>query len=62
MIQNQTPLIHALIDAFFFLETAGPKEVDPDSAVRTMENMGASLLKLADADQLVLRSKLVEIG
>lgn len=54
-MQNYLPLIHAIIDALLFLETAGPNEVDPDSAVRCMENIASSLLALERSDQLELR-------
>ncbi len=62
MIQNYLPLIHCIIDAFLFLESSGDKEVDPDSAVRCMENMAASLLVLGHRDQLALRSHLERIA
>jgi hypothetical protein len=45
-IQNYIPLIHAIINALLFLESAGDDEIDPDSAVRCMEHMAASLLTL----------------
>jgi len=56
MIQNYLPLIQAIIDALLFLEDAAPNELDPDSAVRCMENMASSLLTLDVSDQLALRS------
>ena len=56
MIQNYVPLIHAIIDALLFLEDAGPNEVDPDSAVRCMENIAASLHALDRSNQLALRA------
>lgn len=62
MIQNYLPLIHCLIDAFQFLESSSEEEVDPDSAVRCMENMAASLLALRHSDQLALRSHLERIA
>ncbi len=62
MIQNYLPLIYAIIDAEIFLEAAGPNEVDPDSAVRCMENIAASLLALDKSDQLVLRSHFEQIA
>jgi hypothetical protein len=58
MIQNCIPLVRGLVDAFLFFESAGPNEVDPDSAVRCMEHMAASLLKLSRSDQMALRSVL----
>ena len=62
MITNNLPLIHAIIDALLFLESAGPDEVNPDSAVKCMENMAASLLTLEESDQLSLRSLLRQIA
>jgi hypothetical protein len=62
MIKNYLPLVHGLIDALLFLESSGPNEVNPDSAVRCMENISASLLALGQADQLVLRSHLEKIA
>ena len=62
MIKNYLPLVHALIDAFLFLENAGDTEVDPDSAVRCMEHMSSSLLVLGEADQFALREHFVKIA
>jgi hypothetical protein len=62
MIKNYVPLIHAIIDALLFFESAGPNEVDPDSAVRCMENIATSLLALEKSDQLALRSHLESIA
>ena len=62
MIRNYLPLIHAIIDAELFLESAGPNEVDPDSAVRCMENIASSLLALDKSDQLALRSHFERIA
>lgn len=62
MIQNCLPLIRGVINAFLFLESAGPNEVDPDSAVRCMEDIASSLLALEESDQLALRSHLETIA
>jgi hypothetical protein len=62
MIHNYLPLVHGIIDAFLFLESSGPDEVNPDSAVRCMENIASSLLKLEQSDQLTLRSHFNEIA
>lgn len=56
------PLIRALVDAFLLLESAGPDEVNPDTAVRGMENIASNLLALEEADQLALRTELEEIA
>ncbi|MCE9544066.1 MAG: hypothetical protein K8T25_00860 [Planctomycetia bacterium] len=62
LIQNYVPLIHGIINALLFLESAGPDEVDPDSAVRCMENIVSSLLVLEKSDQLALRSEFEKIA
>jgi hypothetical protein len=62
MLEDYTPLIQGLIDAFLFLESSGSDEVDDDSAVRCMEIISASLLRLRQSDQLVLRSHLATIA
>jgi len=62
MIQNYLPLIRGIIDAFLFLESADPNEVNPDSAVRCMENIASSLLTLEESDQLALRAHLEKIA
>jgi hypothetical protein len=62
MIANYHPLIHGLIGAFLFLESGGPNEVNPDSAVRCMENIASELLTMDQADQFALRSDLERIA
>jgi hypothetical protein len=62
MIQNYLPLVRGLIDALLFLEFSGPNEVNPDSAVRCMESISASLLALEQSDQLALRSDFQSIA
>jgi hypothetical protein len=62
MIQNSLPLVHGIIDALLFLESSGPDEVNPDSAVRCMENISSSLLTLEQSDQLALRSHLEKVA
>jgi hypothetical protein len=62
MIRDHIPLLHALIEAFLFLESSGSTEVDPDSAVRCMENMSSRLLKLDASDQIALRAYFQKIS
>ena len=62
MIQNYLPLIQGLINAFLFLECSGANEVNPDAAVRCMEDISSSLLTLGQSDQLALKSHLVKIA
>ena len=62
MIQNHRPLIDAVITAFLFLDSSGDNEVNPDSAVRCMESMSASLLALDELDQIALRSEFLKVA
>lgn len=62
MMNDYLPLVHALIDTFLLLESAGPDEVDPDTAVRGMENIASSLLTLQESDQIALRVELMRIA
>ena len=61
-MNDDLPLIHALIDAFLLLESSGPDEVNADTAVRGLENMSSSLLALDQPDQLALRAKFEQIA
>ncbi len=61
-MKDYLPLIRALIDAVLLLESAGPDEINPDTAVRGMENIASSLLALDKSDQQVLRRHLLEIA
>lgn len=56
------PLVHALIDALLLLECSGPDEINPDTAVRGMENIASSLKALDESDQRDLRSHLLRIA
>jgi hypothetical protein len=47
-------LLNALLDCLMFLEQGAETEVDPDSAVRTMEIAASALLDLAEADRSTL--------
>ena len=62
MIKDYIPLVDAIIDAFLFLECSGKDDVEPDSAVRCMESMSSSLLKLENSDQIELRAELGKIA
>lgn len=62
MIENCNPLIEGIIDAFLFLELAGSDEVNPDSAVRCMESISSSILRLHQSDQFALRQHLVSLA
>ena len=62
MIENQEPLVRAIINAFLFLENSGDDEVDPHSAVKAMEDIAYPLLTLSDKDQLKLRAALSAIA
>ncbi len=54
-MKDHIPLCLAVIDALLLLESSSPEEVDPDFAVRGMENISSSLLRLDDDDQRSLR-------
>ena len=41
-------ILRALVDALLVLESSGPDEIHPDTAVRGMENVASSLLALED--------------
>ena len=56
------PLVRALIDALLLLEFSGPDEVNPDTAVRGMENIASSLKALDEFDQRDLRAQLLQIA
>ena len=46
-----TALLDALVGCLEFLEQGADTEVDPDSAVRTMETAAAALLNLVESDR-----------
>ncbi|MEU8607341.1 hypothetical protein AB0C29_05000 [Actinoplanes sp. NPDC048791] len=48
---NCEPLVNAIAAAMMFLEESGDDEVDPDSAVRALENMSHALLQYAGPDR-----------
>lgn len=48
---NSDPLIKALIAAMMMLEESGTDEVNPDTAVQALENMGYELMKLTGDDR-----------
>jgi hypothetical protein len=62
MSATLVPLVEAIIEAFLFLENSGDDQVDPDSAVRCMENMSSSLLSMSKPDQLNLRATMSELA
>jgi hypothetical protein len=45
------PLVNAVVAALMLLENCGPDEVNPDTAVRGMENIGYELNKLTGDDR-----------
>lgn len=61
-MNDHLPLVHAIIDALLFFESAGSDEVNPDSAVRCMENMTSSIQSLQIADQQSLRKDMAKIA
>jgi hypothetical protein len=61
-MKDSLPLVRALVDALLLLETSGPDELDPDTAVRGMENVASSLLTLDVADQRALRDLFLRLA
>ncbi|MEM9204018.1 MAG: hypothetical protein AAGC53_20450 [Actinomycetota bacterium] len=61
-IQNQMPLVEAVVRALLLLETSSEREIDPDVAVRGMEDIAASLLALDEEDQRLLRTALFALS
>ncbi|WP_162952041.1 hypothetical protein [Streptomyces griseorubiginosus] len=49
---NEEPLIKAVVAAMLLLEQCGPDEVDPDTAVRGLENIGYELLKFTEVERV----------
>ncbi|MEV4333103.1 hypothetical protein AB0K02_21565 [Streptomyces sp. NPDC049597] len=43
--------MNAIITAMMLMEHCGPDEIDPDTAVRGLENMGYELLQLTGDDR-----------
>ncbi|MFC5824754.1 hypothetical protein [Nonomuraea insulae] len=62
MVENDKLLVQALVDAFLLLETAEAHEIDPDTAVRGMENIASSLLLMDPAGQQGVRAAMTELG
>ena len=62
MVVNQTPLVTAIVEAILLLEQSPDSSLDPDLAVRGLENMTSILHELNDADQVALRQVLVDIS
>jgi hypothetical protein len=54
-MKDHVPLCLAIIDALLLLERSSPEEIEPDIAVRGMENISSSLLLLDEDDQRSLR-------
>jgi hypothetical protein len=61
-MKDHLPLVHAVLDALVFLDSAGPNEVDPDSALRSLESIAASIHLLDIQDQQVFLGDLSKIA
>lgn len=59
---NPLPLCKALVDALIAFEHSGPSEMNPDFAVRTMEQVASSLLQLSPSDQRELRNAFLQLA
>ena len=59
---DNEPLVRAVIAALMLLEHSGDEEINPDVAVRGMENIGHELETMTDADRADFRRILDEIA
>ena len=48
---NPEPLVKAIVLVMLLMEDSGPEEIDPDTAVRGLENMAYELLQLTGNDR-----------
>jgi hypothetical protein len=55
-------LVLAVVEALLLLEASSDEEIDPDVAVRGMENIAACLVSLGGDDQRALRAELAAIA
>ena len=55
-------LVLAVVEALLLLEASSDNEINPDVAVRGMENIAACLVSLGDDDQRALRAELAAIA
>ncbi|MCB1051249.1 MAG: hypothetical protein KDC71_11675 [Acidobacteria bacterium] len=58
---NLLPLATTIAEAFLILESSGDEEINPDTAVRGMENLCSILLTLSMEDQKRLRQIFYQI-
>lgn len=61
-MKDHLPLVRALIDALLLLESAGPEEINPDTALRGMESIASSVRALNNSDQRAFRQDLLQIA
>jgi len=63
---DRDPLVPALtgvlVDVVWWLESCGDEEVDPDSAVKMMENVGGELLRLPSGQRERLLQVLTDLA
>ena len=62
LVRDQKPLLRAIIAAFLALENGSDDDIDPDWAVKAMENISWEILKLGDADQEALRADFLALA
>lgn len=62
MVKDQKPLLRAILAAFYALEDGSNDDIDPDWAVKAMENISWELIQLADADQRALRADFLALA
>ena len=61
-MKNYIPMCMAIVDALLAFESSGPKEIDPETAVRAVESMSSSLQQLDMEDQRELRQMLNDVA
>lgn len=62
MVEDQRPLLRAILAAFLALEGGSDDDIDPDWAVKAMENISWELLQLGDVDQVALRDDFMALA
>lgn len=59
---EERPLVLAVIDACLLLELCGEDDIAPEKRTRALSDISDNLLRLAPAEQVVLRDQLAGIA
>jgi hypothetical protein len=62
VLEDQRPLLRAILAAFLALEDGSNDDIDPDWAVKAMENISWEVVQLGDADQAALRADFLALA